>query len=193
MWNMLVPGIGETIYDYSMWFFTYSVLGWIVESIYMSLCNKKITNRGFVHGPICPIYGLGGTMIHMAVKSLYGHYVYMFIAGSLIATLFEFITANLMIKVFGFVWWDYTNKPFNFRGIICLESSIAWGFYTIMEALVLYKLVFLTIHMIPAMIGKIIIIALFFYYTVDFVYCLVKARRGDIESNKNNLLEYGMK
>lgn len=193
MWNMVIPGFGETVFNYALWFFIYSVLGWIVESIYMSFCNKKLTNRGFIHGPICPIYGFGGTIVHMAVKSLSGHYGYMFIAGSLLATMFEFITANLMIKIFGFVWWDYTNKPFNYRGIICLESSIAWGFYTIMESLVLYRIAFLFIHMVPVPIGKIVIVAIVIYYMIDFLYCIVQAKRGGIQSDENNLLEYSVK
>lgn len=190
MWNYVIPGISETVYNYALWFLFYSVLGWFVESIYMSACNKKLTNRGFIHGPICPIYGFGGTIVHTAVRSLAGHYMYMFIAGMVIATIFEFITAHIMIRTFGYVWWDYNNKPLNFRGIVCLESSIAWGAYTVIEHLVLYKLVFITIYNIPVNIGKIVIIGAITYYTVDFIYCIIKVKRGNISSDENNLMQY---
>lgn len=193
MWNWIIPGFGETVYFYAIWFFMYSILGWAVESVYMTLCNRKLTNRGFVRGPLCPIYGFGGTIVHMAVKSLSGHYFYMFIAGSLLATAFEFITANIMSRMFGFVWWDYTNKPYNFRGIICLESSIAWGFYTIIESTVLYRLVVLAVGMISVRAGKTAILILSVYYALDLIYCLKRAKQGGMESDENNLLEYRVK
>lgn len=96
MWSMIIPGFCEMVYFYALCLFMYSILGWTVESVYMSLCNKKINNRGFVWGLICPIYEFGGTIVHMAVKSFSGHYVYMFLVGSGLATTFEFIIANIM-------------------------------------------------------------------------------------------------
>lgn len=193
MWNMSIPGVEETLYEYLLWFLVYSILGWVVESTYMSICNKKITNRGFIHGPICPIYGFGGTIVHIAVHSFIGNYVYMFIAGSLLATMFEFITAHIMIKIFGYVWWDYSNKPLNYRGIVCLESSIAWGFYTIIESILLYKFAFLMIQMMPIKIGKVFVLITITYYLIDFAYSMFKVKCNGIESDENNLLQYGMK
>ena len=66
MWNVRVPGIGENFYNFALWFLVYSVMGWVVETIYISYCNKKYINRGFIHGPICPIYGFGGIFVHTA-------------------------------------------------------------------------------------------------------------------------------
>ena len=60
-WNRIIFGIDG--YEVVMWFLTYSMMGWLVESIYMSFCNHKITNRGFAKGPFCPIYGFGALTV----------------------------------------------------------------------------------------------------------------------------------
>ena len=122
---------GTDLYHIIAAFLIYSVLGWFVESIYMSICNHKITNRGFARGPFCPIYGFGGVLGYLILHPLEGRYIELDIAGALIATMFEFMVGKLMLALFGELWWDYNDKPFNYKGIICLESTIAWGFYAV--------------------------------------------------------------
>ena len=129
MWTKEV--FGTDIYHIIASFMIYSVIGWLVESIYMSICNKKITNRGFAKGPFCPIYGFGGVLGYLILHPLEGRYIQLYVAGAVIATLFEFIVGKLMLALFGELWWDYNEKPFNYKGIICLESTIAWGFYAV--------------------------------------------------------------
>ncbi len=189
MLNYVLP-CGYSVYRMMFWFFAYSILGWIVESIYMSICNKKLTNRGFIHGPICPIYGIGGLSVHIILSRFAGNYVALYIVGALLATSLEFLTAKLMIRVFGFVWWDYSNKPFNYKSIICLESTIAWGFYTIMEFAFLQKIVFRFIDLVPEHYGKPIIVGICIYFLIDMSYCLLHAKRGEVEADENNLLAF---
>ena len=122
---------GMDIYHIIASFMIYSMLGWLVESIYMSICNRKITNRGFARGPFCPIYGFGGVLGYLILHPLQGKYIQLYIAGAIIATLFEFLVGKMMLAVFGEVWWDYNEKPFNYKGLVCLESTIAWGFYAV--------------------------------------------------------------
>ncbi len=122
---------GMDIYHIIASFMIYSMLGWLVESIYMSICNRKITNRGFARGPFCPIYGFGGVLGYLILHPLQGRYIQLYIAGAIIATLFEFLVGKMMLAVFGEVWWDYNEKPFNYKGLVCLESTIAWGFYAV--------------------------------------------------------------
>ena len=93
----------------------------------MSICEKRLVNRGFIFGPICPIYGFGAVGAYLLLRPLEGNYVGLYILGSIGATFFEFLVAKLMIRILGAVWWDYTEKPFNYKGIICLESTLAWG------------------------------------------------------------------
>lgn len=122
---------GTDFYHLIAAFIVYSMLGWLVESIYMSFCNRKLTNRGFGRGPFCPIYGFGGVVGYLILHPLRGHMIYLYFVGALLATAFEYLVGRLMLKLFGEVWWDYREKPCNFQGIICLESTVAWGFYAI--------------------------------------------------------------
>ncbi len=128
---LLVGFKGMTLYRFAASFVIYSMAGWLVESIYMSICEKRITNRGFAHGPFCPIYGFGCTLGCMMLAPLSDKYLALYLTGAVSATIFEYLVGRLMIKALGSLWWDYNDKPYNFQGIICLESTIAWGFYGI--------------------------------------------------------------
>ena len=123
--------LGSDVYHLLAAFLIYSVIGWCVESIYMSFCNKRPTNRGFGRGPYCPIYGFGATVGYMILSPLKGRLVWLYLAGAICATTFEFIVGTVMRRTTGEVWWDYRNKPFNYKGVICLESTLAWGMYAI--------------------------------------------------------------
>lgn len=152
-WNKVI--FGWEAYQVIWWFLTYSILGWCVESVYMSICNRKLTNRGFGRGPFCPIYGIGALTVYFLLRPYQDNALTLFVMGSLLATSLEFITAILMKKIFGEIWWDYTEKPFNYRGILCLESSVAWGFYTLFLFLFLQKAVVAFVDRIPVQIGRI--------------------------------------
>ena len=193
MWNYTLPMFGETFYDVALWFLIYSIMGWVVESIYISLCNRRLTNRGYIKGPICPIYGFGGTIIHTILRHFAGSYITIFIVGAVLATTLEYMTAMAMIRVFGCVWWDYTNKPFNYKGILCLESSVAWGMYAIMDMAFLKKFIFIIIHHVPVKFGKAIVIFSLVYYFSDFIVSTKKNRSGEIETEANNIMQYNQK
>lgn len=122
---------GMTLYHFAASFVIYSMLGWLVESIYMSICEKRIVNRGFARGPFCPIYGFGATIGCIFLAPLSARFLPLYITGAVSATIFEYLVGRLMIKFLGSLWWDYNEKPYNFQGIICLESTLAWGFYGI--------------------------------------------------------------
>lgn len=123
--------LGTDVYHLVSTFIIYSMLGWGAESLYMSWCNRRPTNRGFGAGPYCPIYGFGGVVCYLIFSPLRGHIVLLYIAGALTATAFEFLVGIAMQRIFHQVWWDYNDKPFNYKGLICLESTIAWGFYAV--------------------------------------------------------------
>lgn len=131
--------LGTDVYHLVMAFIIYSILGWFVESVYMSICNRKLTNRGFGKGPFCPIYGVGALTGYFLLSPLSEHKFLLYLTGALAATLFEYLVGQLMLRVFGEVWWDYRNKRWNFKGIICLESTIAWGFYAMIIILFLHN------------------------------------------------------
>lgn len=183
MWDKIF--LGYDLYHVLLWFVTYSILGWIVESVYMSFCNHKLTNRGFAKGPCCPIYGVGALSVYFALHPYSNNRVLLFFLGALFATLIEWMTARIMQRVFGEVWWDYTDKPFNYKGILCLESTLAWGLYTLILFGVLQGVVERIVNRIPMRVGRPIGILLILGYLIDFSIAVYREKRGDENSLTN--------
>ena len=85
---------GTDVYHLVAAFLVYSILGWFVESVYMSFCNRKITNRGFAKGPFCPIYGVGAVCCYLIFSPLKGQYLKIYFLGALLATVFEYLVGR---------------------------------------------------------------------------------------------------
>ena len=180
-WNRIIFGIDG--YEVVMWFLTYSMMGWLVESIYMSFCNHKITNRGFAKGPFCPIYGFGALTVFFVLRSYSDNSILLFFLGSFLATTLEFLTALVMKRIFGEIWWDYHEKPFNYRGIICLESSIAWGFYTLFLFMFLQNIVAAFVAMIPVRAGRAIGNLILIGYIMDFSATIYRQKKENLRES----------
>ena len=123
-----------SVLDYIFYFFFYSFIGWFFESCYCSIRPKKWVNRGFLRGPICPIYGTGGLVMMICLlplrhitENLYLNELLIFIAGAILCDIVEFMTSYIMEKLFNARWWDYSNKKFNIQGRICLTHTFYWG------------------------------------------------------------------
>lgn len=175
MWTHVV--FDTDLYHFVQWFIIYSFLGWLVESIYMSVCNRKLTNRGFAFSPFCPIYAVGALSVFALLKPLDDNYVALYFAGALLATALEYLVALAMKSFLGAVWWDYSDKPFNYKGIICLESTIAWGFYTVFMFAFLHRFVKMVAASYPFRVGMILAAAVIVVYGFDFTLHLVMARK----------------
>lgn len=180
-WNRIIFGIDG--YEVVMWFLTYSMMGWLVESIYMSFCNHKITNRGFAKGPFCPIYGFGAFTVFFVLRPYSDNSILLFFLGSFLATTLEFLTALVMKRIFGEIWWDYHEKPFNYRGIICLESSIAWGFYTLFLFMFLQNIVAAFVAMIPVRAGRVIGNLILIGYIMDFSATIYRQKKENLQES----------
>lgn len=180
-WNRIIFGIDG--YEVVMWFLTYSMMGWLVESIYMSFCNHKITNRGFAKGPFCPIYGFGALTVFFVLRPYSDNSILLFFLGSFLATTLEFLTALVMKRIFGEIWWDYHEKPFNYRGIICLESSIAWGFYTLFLFMFLQNIVAAFVAMIPVRAGRTIGNLILIGYIMDFSATIYRQKKENLQES----------
>lgn len=180
-WNRIIFGIDG--YEVVMWFLTYSMMGWLVESIYMSFCNHKITNRGFAKGSFCPIYGFGALTVFFVLRPYSDNSILLFFLGSFLATTLEFLTALVMKRIFGEIWWDYHEKPFNYRGIICLESSIAWGFYTLFLFMFLQNIVAAFVAMIPVRAGRVIGNLILIGYIMDFSATIYRQKKENLQES----------
>lgn len=122
-------------YSYQQWllfFFSYAFLGWIWESCYCSLKSRHWINRGFLHGPMLPIYGFGAVIILHITLPFRQSPVLTYLAGMLGATLLEYVTGYAMEKFFHTKYWDYTHQPFNLHGYICLFCSLGWGIFSLL-------------------------------------------------------------
>ena len=180
-WNRIIFGIDG--YEVVMWFLTYSMMGWLVESIYMSFCNHKITNRGFAKGPFCPIYGFGALTVFFILRPYSDNSILLFFLGSFLATTLEFLTALVMKRIFGEIWWDYHEKPFNYRGIICLEGSIAWGFYTLFLFMFLQNIAAAFVAMIPVRAGRAIGNLILIGYIMDFSATIYRQKKENLRES----------
>ena len=117
----------DKIIDYISYFFIYSFLGWIIETIYAILINGYFVKRGFLYGPICPIYGIGAAILIMSTKKLYGKRFKKFLIATIAFTVFEYFVSLILEMLFGLRWWDYTNDFLNIQGRVSLLYSIFWG------------------------------------------------------------------
>ena len=120
-----------TIYQWLFFFYLYCFFGWCVESTYVSIKDRKLTNRGFIRGPFLPLYGSGGMMMLIVSMPFRDNVFLVYIAGCLGATVLEYVTGVTMEALFKVRYWDYSKNKFNFQGHICLGTSLSWGFLTI--------------------------------------------------------------
>lgn len=118
-------------YSAAQWllvFYLYCMLGWCFESTVVSVGQRRLVNRGFLRGPMLPIYGFGAVILLHVSLPLKQHPVRLYLASMIAATVFEYIVGVVMEKIFKVKYWDYSKQRFQFQGYICLRSSLCWGF-----------------------------------------------------------------
>ncbi len=120
--------MSNSIVYYIVEFFFYSITGWCIESTYCSIGEKRLINRGFLTGPLCPIYGTGALVMTVLLYNPFrGRPFYTFLLGMLLCDIVEYLTSFLMEALFHARWWDYTYEFMNLNGRICLKHTIFWG------------------------------------------------------------------
>jgi len=167
--------LGVDLYHILAWLFLYSVMGWIWESSYVSMKEKRLVNRGFVTGPVCTIYGVGAVSVYLILRPLEGKPLLLYFGGVLVATILEYVTAVIMEKMFHTSWWDYSHKKFNFQGRICLGSSVAWGFFTLIMFEILQPFVEMLVGLASEKQGKAILTVTMILYAADFGFAMATA------------------
>ena len=109
-------------------FIFYSFIGYICEVVYCSYLQKKIVNRGFLFGPLCPIYGFGAILTIHSLKSFLNDPIIVFVMGMIITSILEYFTSYIFEKIFNNKWWDYSYRNDSINGRICLQNSVLFGF-----------------------------------------------------------------
>lgn len=138
---------GLTIYEIIWYFMIYSFLGWVLEVIYHAVSQGIVVNRGFLNGPVCPIYGFGMIVILLLLNTLFPggsanvHGALLFGFGIVLASAVELFGGWALDKIFHARWWDYSDEPFNLNGYICPKFSIYWGLGTVIAVRMLHPFV----------------------------------------------------
>lgn len=132
-----------------LYLFIYSVIGWICEVIFCKIVHGNWTNRGFLSGPYCPIYGFGALFILLLLKPFIQNPFLIFILSILITTTLEYITSFAMEKIFNAKWWDYSNEPLNINGRVCIGTAIPFGILGLILIYFVHPYVTIFINIIP--------------------------------------------
>ena len=159
-------------------FFAFSFMGWVLECLVIRKEKGYFENRGFATGPFCIIYGFGAILGYYLMQPFQNNMVLVYIVGAIMATIFEYLTAKLMLRIFGKFWWDYKDKPLNYKGVICLESTLGWGAAAIVIVGFLFNFVINIVNEIPQDYGAIIAGVLLGGYAIDFSKSLYEALRS---------------
>ena len=115
------------ILDLTLFFFIYGSLGWLLEVIYAIYTEGHFVNRGFLYGPICPIYGFGALILILGLENIKKNKFLKFTFATITFSAFEYVVSLVLELIFHQRWWDYTGDILNIQGRISLFYSIAWG------------------------------------------------------------------
>lgn len=113
--------------DWFFYYIIYSFLGYICEVVYVSTLRHKLTNRGYLFGPICPIYGYGALIVIAMLYPLYDYWYLVFFLGILLTSSLEYVTSFVLETFFHMRWWDYSDKKLNIKGRVCIRNSLLFG------------------------------------------------------------------
>ena len=158
-----------TLGQWLLFFYLYCFLGWVWESCYVSLKQRRWVNRGFLRGPLLPIYGFGAVLILWATLPVRGSLALIFLLGMAAASALEYVTGAAMEALFKIRYWDYSNQPFNLNGHICLACSLAWGAFSILLVRVLHPPLEDLVLWLPGFLTDVLACGLTIYTTADTV------------------------
>ena len=119
--------------------------------------DGKFVNRGFLNGPVCPIYGFGAAIIFLCLEPLKQNLLLLFLGSVLLTSLLELAAGFVLEKLFHQRWWDYSDEPFNLGGYICLRFSIAWGLIGLFVVDLLHPTVMLLVRLLPHTLGVVLL------------------------------------
>lgn len=184
-----------TLMDYAWFFIIYAFLGWCVEIIFHAIKSRKFVNRGFLNGPVCPIYGFGMVIIIFFLEPLKENLFLLFIGAFFLTSILEFITGFVLEKIFHDKWWDYTNMPFNIKGYVCLIFSLAWGIAGVFMMKIVHPPIATSIVLLDRLLGYVILFILMALLLIDFIITIqgiikIKSRLHILDEIASKLRHY---
>ena len=161
----------KTVY----WFFLYGCIGWCVEVVYAAVKEHKLVNRGFLCGPICPIYGIGMVGLVYSVQLIplpdsgSMSAVSIFFIGMVLTTAIELVGGWVLYKLYHIRWWDYSKMKYNLGGYICPQFSLLWGLGSVLMIKVVHPLLARGSNPMPFRVMLILDIVLLILFVVDVI------------------------
>ena len=131
--------------------------------------RHKFVNRGFVSGPLCPVYGAGAAAVAVFLPELHDRLFFLFLGGMIVTTFVEYLTGRLLELIFHRKWWDYSDEKFNLDGYVCLKNSAIWGLCSVLMICFFDPLLCRLIDLIPRLAGNILLWILGVLLVIDAV------------------------
>ena len=159
------------IYELLTFFIVYSFAGWVVEVIFHAAFHGHVVNRGFLNGPVCPVYGFGMTAVLFVFSKIGSDNLLVVIAvGIVLTTAIELLAGFILDKCFHARWWDYSDMPLNLNGYICPAFSLIWGMAVAFAVNIAHPyIVRITVDLIPEKTGLIIDCVITAVFIVDTI------------------------
>lgn len=186
------------IVDLFILFAAYSFVGWAWESALFTVQEKKFVNRGFLNGPLCPIYGVGGLLLIWALEGRTNSLPVLFVAAIALTTALEYLTAILLEKLFNDKWWDYSMFPLNLKGRISLISSLVFGVMSVLLIKYLHPFAWDMTRRFPPLAKHIFVAVFAVYLLVDVSFTvrhvlILSGRLGEIRGAVSRFFDKKLK
>lgn len=180
---------------YVLVFFIYAFAGWIMETISISIRNKKFVNRGFLIGPVCPIYGYGVVLVSLLLQKYQNDIIVTFFMSIIICGFLEYFTSYFMEIIFKARWWDYSQRKFNINGRICLETLIPFGIAGTFILYIANPFIMKYINMIPELGLHIFTVVFLLIYVTDMIvsFKIILNLKEMTKEFKDNTIEISTK
>ncbi|MDE5540181.1 MAG: putative ABC transporter permease [Bacilli bacterium] len=150
-------------------------IGYFLEVLWIFIGSKKLVNRGFLCGPVIPIYGVGAVLILFSLLRYYDDPIVVFTFGIIITSALEYFTSFLLEKVFHNKWWDYSDVRYNLNGRICLGNSLAFGILSLVIIYLVAPLIFMLFSFFEFKTWCLIAIIVGVVFTLDVIYSIIIA------------------
>ena len=162
----------QNIYQAVWIFIIYAFLGWCSEVAFAAVNKGKFVNRGFLNGPVCPIYGVGMLIVVLCLWNLRDRPLLLFLGYALLTTALEFVTGFVLERFFHDKWWDYSDMPFNIKGYVCLKFTILWGLAASFIIGAIHRFIYMLIEKTPFVLGVILLAVFSAAFIADFTVTL---------------------
>ena len=162
----------QNIYQALWIFIIYAFLGWCSEVAFAAVNKGKFVNRGFLNGPVCPIYGVGMLIVVLCLWNLRDRPLLLFLGSALLTTALEFVTGFVLERFFHDKWWDYSDMPFNIKGYVCLKFTVLWGLAASFIIGAIHRFIYMLIEKTPFVLGVILLAVFSAAFIADFIVTL---------------------